>query len=73
MADHWLYKYDRGGAFAYSSDGKHFYLAPAEGGGYWAWRDGDWFYAREGGSPLGWVDDGTLYEHGTGKALYYFG
>ncbi len=73
MADRWLFKYDGGGAFAYSSDDEHYYLAPAEGGGYWAWRDRDWLYASRGGRAIGWISDRTVYDHKTRKPLYYFG
>lgn len=68
MAD-WLYRVG-GGAHAWTGDGKNFWLV---GGGWWAWRDGDWLYPAKGGSPLGWFDDGGwFYENGTGKALYFF-
>lgn len=72
MADQWLFRYDGGTPFAFSNDGEHYHLAPAEGGGYWAWRDRDWFFSQEG-SPIGWVSDKTVFKHGTGKPLYFFG
>lgn len=70
MASRWLYKYQGGGAFAWTDNDKDFYRS---GGGYWAYRSGDWLYAAAGGSALGWFDGNTFYDQGTGQAKYYFG
>lgn len=67
----WLYEARSGKPFAWSEDHENFWRA--DGGGWWAWRSGDWLYSAQGGAPLGWFSEGWFYEKGSGNAQYFSG
>ncbi|MDP9850268.1 4-fold beta flower protein [Streptosporangium lutulentum] len=69
MSSEWLYEHNSGRTFAWTDNGRDFWRQGS--GTWWAWRQGDWLYAAQGGQPLGWFAGATFYDHATGQALYY--
>jgi len=64
----WLWSFEDGRAIAWSDPGDEWFFRV--NGPPLGWHDGEWLYGLDG-KPIGWFAAGTLYEHGTGRPLYY--
>ena len=65
----WLFRYDDGQPFAFSSDGEKTWFT--QDGLAWAWAGGNgWLWSYDSGDALGWFSGNTFWSI-DGEPLYF--
>ncbi len=64
----WLYAYDGGRPFAWTSDGRDYWLVGDST--WWARRDGKWLYSQRG-QIVGYFDGQTVYDSDTHRPVHF--
>ncbi len=65
----YLYDVQTGRDYAYTTDGKNFYLSRRSS--WWAYQSGQYLYDAKTGRAIAYWSGKYLYDATTGKALWY--